>query len=63
MIYDQASINCGGTAGLPISRDSNLDLALCPFELLATVAIGRIDCAFPSPSMLGVAQVRVQLGL
>ena len=50
-------------AGLPISRDGNLNLAWRSFKLLAAAAIARIGAAFLSPSMLRVAQVCVQLGL
>ena len=50
-------------AGLPISRDGNLNLALRSFERLAAAAIARIGGAFLSTSMLRVAQVCVQLGL
>lgn len=50
-------------AGLPVSRNSDLDLALRSFELLAAAPIARIGAAFLSPSMLRVAQVCVQLGL
>ncbi len=50
-------------AGLPISRDGDLDFALCSFELLAAAAIARIGGAFLSTSMFWVAQVCVQFGL
>jgi hypothetical protein len=50
-------------ASLPISWHGNLDLPLGSFERLAAAAMARIGAAFLSSSMLGVAQVGIQLGL
>ena len=50
-------------ARLPISWQSNLDLALCAFELLAAGPIASIASAGCSPSMLGIAQMRFQFRL
>ena len=50
-------------ARLPVSWESNLDLALCSFELLAAGPIASIARAAFSPSMLGIAQMRFQFRL
>jgi hypothetical protein len=58
MLLDQL----GFEASLAVSRQSNLDLALGAFELLAAAAIPRVRGPFPSPSVLGIAQMDVQFG-
>ncbi len=59
MLLDQLRFK----ASLPVSRDSDLNLALRSLELFAARPIAGVGRLLGASSMFGVAQMRVQLRL